>query len=148
MNEKYMKLAFLEAKKAYDCGEVPIGTVIVKNEKVLAKAHNLKEKYQCAIYHAEMLAIKKASKKINNWRLDGCDIYITLEPCPMCASAIKQARIQNIYCALSNTDENTKLLEKILAKDHINPKVNLYNNLFSESGKKILKDFFNKRRKK
>ena len=112
MDLKYMDLAFMEAEKAFKIGEVPVGAVIVKNGKVLAKTHNIKEKSKCSINHAEILAILKASKKLKNWRLDGCDIYVTLEPCPMCASAIKQSRIKNVYSALSNKDKIMKLLLK------------------------------------
>ena len=89
MNSVYMNIAIKEAKKAYKKGEVPVGAVIVKNNKIIAKAHNTKEKSKQAICHAEINAIKKATKKIKNWRLTNCDIYITLFPCPMCASAIQ-----------------------------------------------------------
>ncbi len=103
MEEKFMRIAINEAKKALILGEVPVGAVIVKNGKIISKAYNKKEKLNSVTKHAEIIAVEKASKKINNWRLDGCDIYITLEPCPMCASAIKQARISNIYFGLSNS---------------------------------------------
>ena len=86
-------MAINEARKAYKMGEVPVGAVIVKDDVVIAKAYNKKEKYGCVTGHAEILAVEKASKKLNNWRLNGCDIYITLEPCPMCASAI------NLFCS-------------------------------------------------
>ena len=104
MNEKYLEIAFNEAEKAYKLNEVPIGAVIVKNNKIISKAHNLKESNMCCIFHAEIIAIKEASKKLNNWRLNDCDIYVTLDPCPMCASAIKQSRIKNVYSANSNSD--------------------------------------------
>ena len=106
MDLKYMDLAFVEAEKAFKLGEVPIGAVIVKNGKILAKTHKKKEKTKCSVHHAEILAILRASKKLRNWRLDDCDIYVTLEPCPMCASTIKQSRIRNVYSALSNKDKN------------------------------------------
>ena len=118
MNEYFMNLAVEEAKKAFKNNEVPVGAVIVKDNKVISKAYNKKEKDKLVTSHAELLAIMKASKKLNNWRLDGCDIYITLEPCPMCASAIKQARISNIYCELNNLDsENIKIIKCILKSD-------------------------------
>ena len=98
-DEHYMNLAIKEAKKADRIGEIPVGAIIVDQlGNILAKAYNTKESKKISINHAEINAIIKANKKINNWRLNGCDIYITLEPCPMCASAIKQARINNIYC--------------------------------------------------
>jgi len=93
---KYMKLALREAQKAFDKGEVPVGAVIVLNDKVIAKAHNLKTSARQATHHAEILAIQKASRKINDWRLDQCEMYVTLEPCPMCAGALIQARLKRI----------------------------------------------------
>ncbi|WP_297995125.1 nucleoside deaminase [uncultured Clostridium sp.] len=100
----YMKIALAEAKKAYSKGEVPIGAVIVKNGEIIAKAHNLKETLKSAIAHAEILAIEEASKKINDWRLNDCEMYVTLEPCSMCASAIAQARISKLHIGTFNKD--------------------------------------------
>ena len=97
MQEKFMKEALKEAQKAYGKLEIPVGAVIVKDEKIIARAHNLKETKQSAIAHAEILAIQKANKKLNNWRLLDCDMYITLEPCQMCMGAIMSSRIKNIY---------------------------------------------------
>ena len=147
MNLEYMNLAYKEAQKALKNNEVPVGAVMVKNDEVIAKAYNKKEKRNCALEHAEMIAIRKASKKLNNWRLEDCDIYITLAPCPMCASSLKQARIKNIYCGLSNLDENTqKIVENILNTSDINPKVNFKSDLSPESVDKILKLFFKGKR--
>lgn len=95
MNINYMKEAIKIAKKSGK--DIPIGAVIVKDGKIIAKAVNEREKKQNAIYHAEMLAIKKACKKLENWRLNDCELYVTLEPCPMCASAILQSRIKSVY---------------------------------------------------
>lgn len=97
MNNEYMNLALNEAKKAYKKLEVPIGAVIVKDGKIIAKAHNLREKKQSSLAHAEILAIKKACEKLESWRLDGAELYVTLEPCAMCAGAITQARIKKVY---------------------------------------------------
>ena len=93
----FMKEAYKEALKAYDKNEVPIGCVIVKDGKILAKAHNLREKNNLATSHSEILCIEKACKKLKSWRLDGCEMYVTLEPCLMCAGAITQARIKKVY---------------------------------------------------
>ncbi|MBQ9246105.1 nucleoside deaminase [bacterium] len=89
-------------KKAIDCAlksgkDIPVGAVIVKDGKIIAESTNTREKEQRTTAHAEILAIEEANKKLNNWRLDDCDLYVTLEPCPMCAGAIIQARIKNIY---------------------------------------------------
>ncbi|MEG0329496.1 MAG: tRNA adenosine(34) deaminase TadA [Longicatena sp.] len=96
MHEKYMKEALKEANKALLIDEVPIGCVIVKNDKIIARAHNLRETKQQSINHAEILAIQKACKKIDSWRLEDCSIYVTLEPCAMCAGAILQSRIDTV----------------------------------------------------
>ena len=88
--EKYMNLALKEAKKAYKKGEIPIGAVIVKHGKVIAKAHNLKEHHNLSTAHAEILVINKANKKVKNWRLNECELYVTVEPCMMCCGAIIQ----------------------------------------------------------
>ena len=149
MNLIYMDLAFREAEKAYKRGEVPVGAVIVKNGKVIAKAYNKKEKTFCAVNHAEIIAIKRASKKNKNWRLDDCDIYVTLEPCPMCASAIKQARIKNVYSGISNKDENNNvLIKKIFETDRVNSAVNFVNELSVKKSEMLLQKFFASRRKK
>ncbi len=92
-----MKEALKEAKKAYLKNEVPVGAVIVKDGKIIARAHNLREKKQNAICHAEILCIQKACKKIKSWRLDGLEMYVTLEPCAMCSGALTQARIDKVY---------------------------------------------------
>lgn len=91
-----MKMALKEAQKAYDDGEVPVGAVIVKDGKVISRARNMRENKQNALYHAEILAIDKACKKLKSFRLDGCEIYVTLEPCPMCAGAICGARLKEV----------------------------------------------------
>lgn len=149
MNIKYMKLAYKEALKALKDDEVPVGTVIVKDGKVIAKAYNMKESKQCGVYHAEILAIMRACKKLSNWRLENCDIYITLAPCPMCASAIKQSRISNVYCGLSNSDSSVmNITKEILENNDINSSVNLYTDLFSNEVSVLLKEFFENRRTK
>ncbi len=143
MEEKFMKIAINEAKKALILGEVPVGAVIVKEGKIISKAYNKKEKMNCVTKHAELIAVEKASKKINNWRLDGCDIYITLEPCPMCASAIKQARISNIYYGLSNSDSNNiNIIKAIFNKDKNNNSCNYYCGYFSDEINLLMKSFF------
>ncbi len=150
MNKKFMDLAFFYAEKAYNYGEVPIGCVIVKNNEVISYGFNLKESTNLSINHAEIIAIKNAEKKLHNWRLDDCDLYVTLDPCPMCASAIKQSRIKNVFSALQNSDdENFEIINSIFQKnDKINPKVNFYSNISVDQSKKILNSFFKKQRNK
>lgn len=145
MKEEYMKIALNEAKKSFDKNEVPVGCVIVKNDKIIAKTHNLKEKYKSVLYHAELLAIRKASKKLKNWRLNGCELYVTLQPCPMCSSAIKQARISKIYYGVDN--KNNEISNKILVEKDINSNVNIEEKICEKECKKIIVDFFKNKRK-
>ena len=96
MKEEYMRAALREAEKAKKIDEVPIGCVIVKDDKIIARGHNLRETKQQSINHAEIIAIQKACKKVGSWRLEDCDLYVTLEPCCMCAGAILQSRIRTV----------------------------------------------------
>ena len=147
INKKYMDLAFFYAKMAYNLNEVPIGAVIVKDDEIVSYGFNLKEKNNSALDHAEIIAIKEATRKLNNWRLDGCSMYVTLDPCPMCASAIKQSRISYVYSALENSDlENSKLIRKIFFNSATNPYVYFCSNIDSERSKKLLNSFFKKQR--
>lgn len=102
MNEKYMMAALKEAKKAENKDEVPIGCVIVKDNVIIARAHNLRESKQQSIAHAEIIAIQKACRKFGSWRLEGCTLYVTLEPCPMCAGAILQSRVEKVVYGASD----------------------------------------------
>lgn len=136
-----------EALKAYNINEVPISAVIVKNGKIISKAHNLKERKNSVLAHAEILAVEKVCKKINNWRLDGYDIYITLEPCTMCAAVLHQTRIDNIYfftrrekCGKNN------LLNQVLVEKNSNKSTNYQFIDYSDESKRLLQDFFKKRR--
>ena len=148
MKSDFVNIIYALAVKSYNNDEVPVGAVVVKNNKILAKAFNKKERTCCSIDHAEIIAIRKASKKLKNWRLDDCDIYVTLEPCPMCASAIKQARIKNVYSAISNRDVNNNILiKKIFEADNINSSVNFVNELAVEKSETLLQKFFGLRRK-
>ena len=151
MNDyEYMLLALEEAKKAYDEGEVPVGAVIVKDDNVIAKTHNTKEKNKCSLDHAELSAIRLSCGKMDNWRLIGTTIYVTLEPCPMCASAIKQSRINRVVYLLDNNDINTsKIVNEIFSLHDANApveKVKLDISKFNEEDTMILSDFFRKRR--
>lgn len=149
MNEKYMTLALKEAKKAYDKEEVPIGAVIVKDDVVIAKAHNLREKKNQACAHAEIMAIEKACKKLNNWRLEDCDMYVTLEPCAMCAGAILNARIKNVYISAMEPRSGAVGSKINLFEDYIyNHKVNYEVGILEDKAKKMMQDFFKTLRQK
>ncbi|MBR5152647.1 MAG: nucleoside deaminase [Clostridia bacterium] len=97
MQNPFMEEALLEARKAYNAGEIPVGAVIVKNGEIIARGHNLREQEQNALLHAETVAIDQACKVLGSWRLSDCDIYVTLEPCAMCCGAIAQAKLRRVY---------------------------------------------------
>ena len=146
--ENYMKLALKEAMKAYNELEIPVGAIIVKDGKVIAKAHNQKEKKQDTTKHAEIIAIQKASKKLNSWRLNDCDMYVTLEPCSMCAGALIQARIRKLY--IGAMDEKTGSCGSVLnlLKDYtFNNYIEVEYGICRDDCEKILKDFFKELRK-
>ncbi len=141
--EKFMKEALKEAQKAYEKLEVPVGVVIVKDNKIIARAHNLKEQKQDTTKHAEIMAIQKASKKLDNWRLNDCEMYVTLEPCPMCAGAIVNARIKKVY--IGAKDEKTGACGSkldLLQGYSFDTYVDSEFGIMDEDCKKILKDFF------
>ncbi len=143
-----MKEALKEAKKAYDKLEVPVGAVIVKEGKIIARAHNLKETKYDTTKHAEILAIQKASKKLNNWRLIDCDMYVTLEPCSMCAGAIINSRIRKVY--IGALDEKTGAAGSVLNlfEDYtFNHKVEIEKGIMQEECETMLKNFFKMLRK-
>ncbi len=144
MEEKFMQEALKEAKKAYEKLEIPVGAVIVKDNKIIARAHNLKETKKSAIAHAEILAIEKASKKIDNWRLMDCEMYVTLEPCEMCMGAIAASRIKKIYIGTLDPKKENKIDEEML-KNKYAIEVNI--GIKQEECEYILKDFFKMLRK-
>lgn len=148
MEEKFMKEALKEAKKAYDKLEVPVGAVIVKDGKIIARAHNLKETKFDTTAHAEILAIQKASKKLNSWRLINCEMYVTLEPCSMCAGALINSRIKKVYIGAS--DEKTGAVGSVfnLLEDYtFNHKVEYEKGVLQDECESILKEFFKELRK-
>lgn len=137
--EKYMIEALKEANKAFSINEVPIGCVIVKDNKIISRGYNKKESTNLATSHAEIIAINKACKKLNNWRLLDCTLYVTVEPCLMCCGAIIQSRIKKVVYGTSN--ENYGAVE-LLEKNNIEVEKNVLQNKCSL----ILQEFFKKRR--
>lgn len=147
MEEKYMQEALKEAKKAYEKLEVPVGAVIVKDGKIISRAHNLKETKTDTTKHAEIIAIQKASRKLNSWRLLDCEMYITLEPCSMCAGAIINSRIKKVY--IGAMDEKTGAAGSVLNlfKDYkFNHIVEVQKGILKDQCEDILKSFFKKLR--
>ena len=144
MEEKFMNEALKEARKAYEKLEIPVGAVIVKNGKIISKAHNLKETKQTATAHAEILAIQKANKKLNNWRLIDCDMYETLEPCSMCMGAIVSSRIKNIYIGTLDQKKEEKIDIQKYKEEY---DVNIKYGICGAECESILKEFFKDLRK-
>lgn len=138
----YMKYALKEAKKAYEIGEIPVGCVIVYNDKIIARAYNKRENNNLSTAHAEILAINKACKKLNSWRLEDCDIYITLEPCAMCAGAIIQSRIKNCYYGAYDYRFGVHKSIINLFDVKFNHNVNIYGGILEDECSKVIKDFF------
>lgn len=144
-----MEYAIKEAKKALSIDEVPIGAIIVKDNKIIAKGYNKREKSQNAINHAEIIAIEKACKKLKSWRLDDCQIYVTLEPCPMCAGAIANARIKTLIYGCKETTSNDDLCKKILQSNRLNHHVTeIYQPQYQIEISQMLTEFFKTKRKK
>lgn len=144
-----MSLALKEAQKAAFEDEVPVGCVIVKDNKIIARAHNKREQKNLVISHAEIEAINKANKKLKSWRLLDCDIYITLEPCLMCASAIQQAHIKNIYYGAKDPKGGALgSLINIFDIKSLNHYPNIYSGLMEEECSNIIKNYFKNKRKK
>ena len=140
---EYMDLAIREAEKAFYKGEVPVGVVIVKDGQIISQKHNLKEEMKLTTAHAEILAIEEASKKLNNWRLSGCHMYVTLEPCPMCAWAIIQSGIKTLYFGSYNTQYGA--MGSVLDLPKLaNSKIKIFGGIEEEKCNKILEDFWKK----
>jgi len=141
--EKILDILIEESKKSLKSGDVPVAAIITENGKIISKAHNIKEKKQQPTKHAEIVAIEKACKRKKSWRLENCEIYITMEPCQMCLGAITQARIKKINYILTN-----KKYMDIQIKQIKNTKISKINNsLYNEKMKNIIKNFFEDKRK-
>ncbi|WP_207658301.1 tRNA adenosine(34) deaminase TadA [Vallitalea guaymasensis] len=146
---EYMNEALQQAKKAFDIDEVPIGAVIVKNDEIIAKAFNRRNTDKNTLAHAEILAINEASKVVGDWRLDDCTMYITLEPCPMCAGAIVQARIPRVVLAANNKKAGCAgSIINLLEEERFNHQVHVTREVLEEESSKLLKDFFRELREK
>lgn len=142
MNREFMKIALIEAEKAAKKGEIPVGAVIVKDNEVISTGHNLREEKQNALSHAEIEAINLACQKLQSWRLDDCEMYVTLEPCPMCTGAIINARIKTVV--FGAYDSKMGCMDSVinLCNYPFNHKVEVYGGIMEDDCLKILQDFF------
>ena len=148
-DEKYMKQALLQAKKASDQGDVPIGCVIVKDDKIIARAYNKRNKQNLALAHAEIAAIKKASKVVGDWRLEDCVLYVTLEPCQMCAGAIVQSRLDRVVIGTDNPKAGCAgSILNLLQMKEFNHQVEITRGVLKEPCSEILQEFFRQMRER
>lgn len=149
MEEKFMYLAIEEAKKGVKYDEVPIGAVIVLDGEVIAKAHNEKEERNCSVYHAEIVAIERAAKYVDNWYLENAEIYVTLEPCAMCAGAIINSRIKNIYFGAYDMKAGCcGSLYNLPEDKRFNHRPNVQGGILEEECATLLSDYFREKREK
>jgi len=148
-DEKYMRAALKQAQKAYDIGEVPIGCVIVYQDKIIGRGYNRRNTDRNTLSHAEIIAVNKASKKMGDWRLEGCIMYVTLEPCQMCAGAIVQSRMDKVVIgSMSPKAGCAGSVLNILQNPEFNHQVEIVIGVLEESCSHILSDFFVGLRKK
>jgi len=148
-DSQYMQIALEEATRAFAKEEVPVGAVLVQGERILARAHNLRETRGDATAHAEILAIREACKQVGGWRLEDSTLYVTLEPCPMCAGAILQARVERlVYGADDPKAGVVKSLYSMLEDERFNHRVQVTGGVLEQECSAILKDFFHRRRQK
>ncbi len=147
--EKYMKAAIREAQKAWALGEVPIGCVIVYQDKIIGRGYNRRMVDKNVLAHAEITAMRKACRKVGDWRLEDCTMYVTLEPCPMCAGAIVQARIPKVYIGSMNPKAGCAgSVLNLLDEKGFNHQVEMEIGLLGEECSRMLKEFFKELREK
>ncbi|WP_295731477.1 tRNA adenosine(34) deaminase TadA [uncultured Limosilactobacillus sp.] len=145
----FMRAAIAEARQAELLGEVPIGAVVVKDGQIIGAGHNMREKYQQSVYHAEILAIMEACDALHSWRLEGCDLYVTLEPCIMCSGAIIHSRLRKVYYAAPDPKAGAvESLFQLLNDSRLNHQVEVHAGLLQNNCSQMLKNFFRQIRKK
>ncbi|PXV70116.1 tRNA-adenosine deaminase [Halanaerobium congolense] len=146
---KYMQMALAEARKAYQRAEVPIGAVVVCNDQVVGRGFNLREQTQDPTSHAEMIALREAAKNEASWRLEDCQLYVTLEPCPMCAGAILQSRIKRLVYGASDPKAGAvRSLYQLLDDNRFNHQVEVEPGVLEKESAQLLKDFFRELRQR
>ena len=147
-DEYFMDIALKEANKARRREEVPVGAIIVQKGKIIARGHNMREIKGDITKHAELIAIRRANRKLRDWRLNDCTIYVTLFPCSMCASAILQSRISRIVIGAPTKDnKNKKIVDLLFEKESNKPLIEITENILEDECSKLLKEFFKEQRK-
>lgn len=146
MYEKYMLEALKEAKKAYKIGEIPVGAVLVYENQIIARAHNTRITDNCVLGHAEINVIRQANSLLQNWRLENAILYVTLLPCPMCASAINQARIKRVICGTVPNNYDYDLIYRILSDHNYGSSVEIMTAVLEDDCSSLLKKFFLEKR--
>lgn len=147
MQNKFMKTALKCAQKAFDEGEVPIGAVVVLDGKIISRGHNRRTKKQIATAHAEIEAIEKACKKLKSWRIPECEIYVTLEPCPMCMGAMLNARIKKVYFGAYEA-KGRSMTEQLAASNLVNHRIEVEGGVMQEECARVLSTFFSQMRER
>ncbi len=147
LQERFMLEALKEAKKAYKINEVPVGAIVVRNGKIVSRGHNLNITLKDPTAHAEIVALRKAAKKLGNYRLTDCEMYVTIEPCPMCAGAIVYARLKKLVYAIKDPKSGAAgSVMNILSNDRLNHKVEVVSGVCKEQARKLIQKFFKTRR--
>ena len=143
-----MDLALIEAGKAYQLGEVPIGAILVLDEVVVASAHNMRETWHDATAHAEMMVIREACQKLRRWRLTGAVLYVTIEPCPMCAGALVMSRIDRlVYGSADYKAGAVESIFNVVQNESLNHRMAVTSGIRADECSRIMKDFFRQRRR-
>lgn len=146
-DHEFMREALREAEKAYDQGEVPIGAVLVRDGAILASGHNLREQFADATAHAEVLVIREAGKRLCGWRLSGTTLYVTIEPCPMCAGALVQARVDRlVYGAADPKAGAVDSLYRITNDERLNHRLEVTGGILADEAAELMKRFFKNKR--
>ena len=146
INEQFMREALGEAQISLQQDEVPIGAVVVKNGEVIARAHNTRNRSRNAVEHAELVAIERACKQLNDWRLTGCDLYVTLEPCVMCLGACYNARISNVYFGAYDVSGNGCVQLSEMIGRTLNHELSIHGGVLADECSQILTDYFKSKR--
>lgn len=146
IQERFMRMALKQAQVSYKADEVPIGAVVVKNGEVIARAHNTRNASKNAVEHAELVAIQRACKKLGDWRLSGCDLYVTLEPCVMCLGACYNARISNVYFGAYDLSGKGCVQLSEMIGHTLNHELSLHGGVLEKECSAILTDYFKNKR--